>query len=183
MPFGEVLALSLQGAAIVSLNAFIRLFHRCSKLFVNFISFLQIATHMKSLARRASLAESSVKAAKASRAKVTSLTFENTDLQARVQRLGEDAVKYKSDLKHTTTVKAQAEDKEKARGELRVVEDVLRAVRDELQVARDKLHVVRDELCVKATTLSRVRQEASEAVSTVEHLTEEFHGLRGDLQR
>ena len=42
-------------------------------------------------------------------------------------------MKYESDLKHTTIAKAQVEDKEKkARGELRVVEDELRAVRDEL---------------------------------------------------
>ena len=50
-------------------------------------------------------------------------------------------------------------------------------------MARDELHVVRDELCIKAMTLSRVSQEASEAVSSVEHLTEECLGLRGDLQR
>ena len=57
-----------------------------------------------------------------------------------MQRLAEDAVKYKSDLKHTTTAKARAEDKEKeARGELRVVEDELRVVRDQLQVAKDEL--------------------------------------------
>ena len=72
-----------------------------------------------------------------------------------MQRLSEDAVKYESDLKHTTIAKVQAEDKEKkARGELRVVEDALRAVRDKLQGARDELHVVRDEMHVKATTLS-----------------------------
>ena len=89
---------------------------------------------------------------------------------------------YESDLKHTTTVKARAEDKDKkARGELRVVKDKLRAVMDELQVARDELYVVRDELHIKATTLSRVSQEASEAVSSMERLTKECHGLRGDL--
>ena len=83
-------------------------------------------------------------------------------------------MKYESDLKHTMTTKAQAEDKEKkARGELRVFEDELGAVRDKLQVARDELHVVRDKLCIKATTLSRVSQETSEAVSSVESLTEE----------
>ena len=50
-------------------------------------------------------------------------------------------------------------------------------------MAKDELHVVRDELRIKATMLSRVSQEASEAVSFVECLTEECHGLRGDLQR
>ena len=83
------------------------------KLSVNVISFLQMATYMKSLARRASLTEGSVKAVKASKAKVASLTSENADLRARVQRLAEDSVKYESDLKHTMTAKAQAEDKEK----------------------------------------------------------------------
>ena len=139
---------------------------------------------MKSLARRASLAEGSVKAIKESKAKVASLTSENADLRARVQRLSEDAVKYESNLKHTTIAKARAEDKEKkARGKLRVAEDALWAVKDELQVAKDELHVVRDKLRIKATTLSRVSQEASKVVSSMERLTEEFHGLRGDLQR
>ena len=184
MPVEEVLALSLQGAATVSPYAFICSFHRCSKLSVNFISFLHMATYMKSLAKRASLVKGSVKAMKASRAKVASLTFENADLRARVQRLGEDTVKYKLDLKHTVTGKARAQDKEnKAWGELRAAEDALRAVRDELQLARDELHVVQDELHVKATTLSRVSQEAFKAVSSVEHLIKECHGLRGDLQR
>ena len=64
-------------------------------------------------------------------------------------------MKYESDLKHTTTAKARAEDREKkARGELRVTEDELPVVRGKLQVARDELHVVRDELLSKATTLS-----------------------------
>ena len=48
-------------------------------------------------------------------------------------------------------------------------------------MARDELHVVRDELSIKAKTLSRVSQEASEAVTSVERLTEECHGLHGDL--
>ena len=112
---------------------------------------------MKSLARRASLAEGFVKVVKASKAKVASVTSENANLRARVQRLAEDAVKYESDLKHTMIVKARAKDKEKkAWGELRVVEDALWAVRDELQVAKDELHMVRDELRVKATTISQV---------------------------
>ena len=59
----------------------------------------------------------------------------------------------------------------------------MQAVRDELHVARDELHVVLDELCIKAMTLSQVNQDASEAMSSMDHLTKEFHGLRGDLQR
>ena len=162
MSVEEALALSLQGAVTVCPDAFICSFHCCFKLSLNFISFLQMATYMKNLARRASFAEGSTRAVKTYKTKVVSLTSEKADLQARVQRLVEDVVKYEFDPKHTTTAKAQAEDKEKkARGELRVAEDELRAVRDELQVAKDELHVVRDELHVKATILSQVNQEGS----------------------
>ena len=161
MSVEEALALSLQGAVIVCPDAFICSFHCCFKLSLNFISFLQMATYMKKLARRANFAEGSARAVKMYKAKVVSLTSEKADLQALVQRLVEDVVKYESDPKYTTTAKARAEDKEKkARGKLRVAEDELRAVRDELQVAKDELHVVRDELHVKATILSLVNQEA-----------------------
>ena len=44
-------------------------------------------------------------------------------------------------------------------------------------MARDELHVVLDELRIKAMTVSRVNQEASEAVSSMERLTEECHGF------
>ena len=43
----EALALSLQGVATVCPDAFICLFHRCFKLSINFISFLQMATYEK----------------------------------------------------------------------------------------------------------------------------------------
>ena len=132
---------------------------------------------MKSLARRASFAEGSTRAVKAYKAKVASLTSEKANLRAQMQCLAEDVVKYESDLKHTTTAKVRAQDKEKkAQGELRVAEDKLWVVRDELQVARDELRI-------KATILNRVSKEASEVVSFMECLTEECHGLRGDLQK
>ena len=72
-----------------------------------------MATYMKSLARRASFAEGSARAAKTHKAKAASMTSENADLQAQMQRLAEDAVKYESNLKHTTIAKARAEDREK----------------------------------------------------------------------
>ena len=50
MSVAEALALSLQGAATVCPDTFIGPFHRCFKLSINFISFLQMATYMKSLA-------------------------------------------------------------------------------------------------------------------------------------
>ena len=43
----EALALSLQRVATVCPDAFICLFHRCFKLSINFISFLQMATYEK----------------------------------------------------------------------------------------------------------------------------------------
>ena len=45
------------------------------------------------------------------------------------------------------------------------------------------MRAARDELRNKAALLDRARREASEVVSSIERLTEECHGLRGDLQR
>ena len=89
----------------------------------------------------------------------------------------EDVAGYKSDLKHTSTTKARAKDREnKAIEGLRVVEDELRVVKEEFQA-------VREELYTKATALDRAYREASEAESFVERLDEECSLLRGDLQR
>ena len=84
-------------------------------------------------------------------------------------------MKHKSDLKHTSTIKARAEDREKeAKEGLRVAKDELRVVKEELQAARE-------ELCTKAAAVDRARQEAVEAESSVERLTEECNALRGDF--
>ena len=80
MFFEKALALLLQGTTMVCPDAFICSFHRCFTLSINFISFLKMATYMKSLARRASFAEGSAKAVKAYKDKVASLTFEKVDL-------------------------------------------------------------------------------------------------------
>ena len=93
----------------------------------------QAATHLKSLAKRVSLNEGHVKAARAYKAKVASLTSEWAELRARMQNMAEEAVKLNSDLRHTLTGRAQAEGKEeKAREGLRVAEGELREVRDGL---------------------------------------------------
>ena len=84
MSVKEALALSLQGAATVCPDTFICSFHRRFKISVNFISFLQMTTYMKSLERRASFAEGNAKVVKACKAKVASLTSENIDLRARM---------------------------------------------------------------------------------------------------
>ena len=68
---------------------------------------------MKSLAKRARLNEGHVKAARAYKARVASLTSERAELRARMQNMMEEAVKLKSDLRHTSTVRARAEDREK----------------------------------------------------------------------
>ena len=72
----------------------------------------QSATHLKSLAKRANLNEGHAKAARAYKAKVASSTSERDELRARMQNMMEKAVKLKSDLRHTSTVRAQTEGKE-----------------------------------------------------------------------
>ena len=75
-----------------------------------------MATYIKSLARRANLTESSAKATKAYKAKVASLYSKKAELRARIQSLTEDVVKHKSNLKHTSTTKARAEDRKGCKG-------------------------------------------------------------------
>ena len=54
---------------------------------------------------------------------------------------------------------------------------------NELRVTREELRATRDELRNKVTLQDGACRKASEAVSSIERLTEECHGLRGDLQR
>ena len=180
---------------------------------------MQVATHLKILAKNANLNEGQVKAARVYKARVASLTSKRAKLRDRVQSMTEEAVKLKSDLRHTLSVRARAEGREEeARNRLRATEVKLREVRDglqavqgdlleardglqsaqsELQMVRDEmftsqrelwgsrgeLRAARDELHNKIALLDRARRKASEAVSSVERLTEECHGLRGGLHR
>ena len=92
-----------------------------------------MATHLKSLAKNANLNKGHTKAARVYKARVASLTSERAELWDRVKRMTEDAVKLKSDLKHTTPARAWAEGREdEARNSLRAAEGELREVRDEL---------------------------------------------------
>ena len=86
-------------------------------------------------------------------------------------------MKHKSDLKHTSTAKARAEDREKE------AREGLRDAKDELREVKEKLQAAKEELCTKATALDRALREASEAESSVERLIEECNVLRGDFQR
>ena len=64
---------------------------------------------------------------------MASLTSERAELRARMQNMTEEAVKLKSDMRHTLMAQARAEGREeKARDGLRVAEGELREVRDEL---------------------------------------------------
>ena len=64
-----------------------------------------------------------------------------------------------------------------------MVRDELFSSHSELRASREELRAARDELCNKIALLDGAHREASEALSSVERLTEECHGLRGDLQR
>ena len=70
-----------------------------------------------------------------------------------------------------------------AQTELPAIRDELQSSQNELWGTREELRAARDELCNKAALLDGARREASEAASSVECLTEECQGLRGDLQR
>ena len=95
--------------------------------------FWQVVTYAKGLARRVSLTEGFARAAKSYKAKVASLTFERAGLRAQIRDLTEELVKHRSNLKHASVERGQAEDKEKeARKEVKVVEDELRLAREEL---------------------------------------------------
>ena len=89
---------------------------------------------------RASLTESSARAAKSYKAKVASLTSERVGLRAQIRDLTEELVKHGSNLKHASVARARVEDKEnEARKDVKVAEDELRLVREELQVVKGDL--------------------------------------------
>ena len=106
-----------------------------------------MATYLKSLAQKAKLNEGHVKAALVYKARVASLTSKWTELQDRVQRMTEEAVKLKSDLKHTMSARAGAEGREdEVRNSLRAAEGEIREVRDELRAAYNDFLETRDGL-------------------------------------
>ena len=64
-----------------------------------------------------------------------------------------------------------------------MIQDKLFTSQSELRGSREELRVAKDELRNKTALLDGARREAAEAVSSTERLTEECHGLRGDLHR
>ena len=106
-----------------------------------------MATHLKSLAQKANLNEGRVKAARVYKARVASLTSKRAKLGDRVQSMTEEAVKLKSDLRHTLSTRAPAEGREdEARNSLRAAEVELQEVKDGLQAVQNDLLEARDEL-------------------------------------
>ena len=67
--------------------------------------------------------------------------------------------------------------------ELQMVRDELLTSQGELRESKEELHAANDELRDKTELLDGARREASEAVNSVERLTEECRGLRGDLHQ
>ena len=120
-----------------------------------------MATHLKSLSKKANLNEGRAKAARIYKARVASLTSERAKLWDRVQSLTEEAVKLEFGLKHTTSARARAKGREdvprnslraaevelwEVRDEMRSVQNDLQEARDGLQSAQYELHMIRDEL-------------------------------------
>ena len=66
-------------------------------------------------------------------------------------------MKHRFDLKHASTTRARAEDKEK-----KVLKD-LKVTKDELRLAKEELQAVKGDLRVKVMTLDRVCQEVIRA--------------------
>ena len=78
---------------------------------------------------------------------MASLTSERTELQERVQRMTEEAERFKSDLKHTLSARARAKGREdEVRSNFSTVEGELREVRNVLRVAQNDLAEARDGL-------------------------------------
>ena len=88
-----------------------------------------MATHLKSLAKKAKLNEGHAKDARVYKARVVSLTSEGNELRDRVQCMTEEAVNLKFDLKHTTLARARVEGREdEAQNSLSAVEGELQKV-------------------------------------------------------
>ena len=130
LPVDEDLALSLQGVASVSSRTLSYLipFQLGFDLALDVDSMLgvQVATHLKVLARKAKLNEGHAKTAGDYKARVASLTSERAELRGQMQCMIEEAVKLRYDLKHTTPARALAEGREdEARNNLRMAKGEL----------------------------------------------------------
>ena len=142
-----------------------------------------MTTHLKSLAKKAKLNEGHAKAAQIYKARVASLTSELTELRDRVQRMTKEAMKLKSDLKHTTSARARVEGREDGvRNSLRAAECELREFRDELRVAQNDLLEVRDGLQPAQYKLQMVRDELLTSQGELRDSKEELRVAKDELR-
>ena len=149
---------------------------------VDFVLDVQVATHLKGLAKKAKPNERHVKAAQVFKAKVASLTSEQTELQGRVQRMTEEVEKLKSDLKHTTSARTRAKSREdEVRNSLMAIESELREVWGELRVAQDGLAETRDGLQSAQYELQMVRDELITSRGELRESKEELRAANDEL--
>ena len=158
-------------------------FHVDPALDVDFMFGVQVATHLKGLAEKAKLNEKHVKIAQVYKARAASLTYEQTELQEREQRMTEEVERLKSDLKHTISARARAESREdEVRSSLTAVEGELREVRGELRVAQNDLIETRDGLQSTQYELQMVRDELIISRGELQESKEELRAANDELR-
>ena len=141
-----------------------------------------MATHLKCLAKKANMKEGHDKAAHVYKARVASLTSERTELRDRVQRMTEEVVKLKFDLKHTTSTRAWAEGREdKARNSLRAAEGELLEAREELRAIQNDLLEAKDGLQSTQYELQMVRDELLTSQGELRGSKEELRAAKDEL--
>ena len=142
-----------------------------------------MATHLKSLDKKAKLDEGHAKAARVYKARVASLTSERTELRDRVQCMTEETERLKSDLKHTISARARAEGREdEARNSLKAVKCELQEVRDELRITKNDLIKARDGLQFAQYELQMVRDELLTSQGELRESKEELRVANDELR-
>ena len=143
---------------------------------------MQAVTHLKGLADKAKLNERHVKIARIYKAKVASLTFERAELQERAQHMTEEIERLKSDLKHTSSARARAENREdEVRSSLTTAEGELREAQGELQVAQNDLVEAREGLKSAQSELQLVREELITSRGEQRDLQAKLRAVTSDL--
>ena len=149
---------------------------------INYLFVMQAATHLKGLAENAKLNEKHVRIARIYKAKVATLTSERTELQGREQHMSEEMERLKSDLKHTSSARAWAENREgEVRNSLTTAEGELREVRNELQTLQNDLVEAREGLQSAQSELQLVREELIISRGEQRDLRVELRAVTGGL--
>ena len=148
----------------------------------NCLFFIQVATHLKGLAKKAKLNEKHVRIARIYKAKMAALTSEQTELQGRVQHMTEEMEKLRSDLKHTSTARARAENREiGVRSNLTIVERELWEARDELRALQSELVEFQDGFSCTQSELQLAREELIVSRGERRDLQAELRAITNDL--